>query len=82
MSGFLMGGMIRPITSIPTYAMKTSEYLSDREGYKAKKEDRRKRRDDIAQNLNDLYKDPLKYFAPEMENLTTAKVLNDEMAKS
>ncbi len=79
MSGFLMGGLIQPIISIPKYGGQAAQYFGDKEGYQAKKTQRKAQRDQVAQRLNDMYKDPLKYFSPEMHNLAVSKKIGEEM---
>jgi len=82
MSGFLMGGFIQPITSIPQYGAKASKYLSDPAKYKSEQASKKQKREDVAQKLNDMYKDPLKYFGPEMHDLSVSKKINEEMDKA
>tara|TARA_R110002020_G_scaffold433834_3_gene643925 strand:- start:1449 stop:6482 length:5034 start_codon:yes stop_codon:yes gene_type:complete len=82
MSGFLMGGLIQPIVSIPKYTAQATEYFGDREGYKARRTKQKEQRDEMARMLNDMYKDPLKYFSPEMHNLAASKKIGEEMDKA
>jgi len=79
MSGFLMGGLVQPIIKIPTYSAKALEYMSDKEGYKAKNAKRKEDRDKVAEQLNQMYADPFKYFAPDMENMSLNRKLASAM---
>lgn len=68
-SGFLMGGMVQPITKIPGYVKTGFSRIKDPEGYQKMKVARAEHLNKTVSTLNDMYNDPAKYLAPDLENL-------------
>lgn len=69
MSGFLMGGLIQPVTKGPSYLKSTYSKFKDPTTYKAQKEQGMTQLNEMVNKLNDMYQDPLKYFNQDLANL-------------
>jgi hypothetical protein len=76
LSGFLMGGMIHPVSNVIAASTQGSPTLNNmylkftnKEEYNKVKEQRDKTLKETVDHLNDMYEDPAKYFSPDMENL-------------
>ena len=73
LSGFLMGGLVQPVTSgvgaIPSSVKMGFSRIKNREQYDQLKETRKNYVNRTVNMLNDMYKDPAKYFAPDLENM-------------
>lgn len=67
-SGFLMGGMMQPITKAPGYLKDTYSKFKDPTQYKAQKAQGTEQLNEMVNKLNDLYNDPLKYFNSDLAN--------------
>lgn len=69
MSGFLMGGLIQPVTKAPSYLKSTYSKFKDPTAYQAQKAKGVEQLNEMVNNLNDMYADPLKYFNQDLANL-------------
>ena len=86
MSGFLMGGMIAPVSN--TIAATTGQsptlnnlYLkfANKEKYNKIKGERDTQLNETVKQLNELYEDPAKYFSPDLENVQEQKRFQEDM---
>lgn len=79
-SGFLMGGLVQPVTKavgmVPKYSASGFKYMFNREAYNTqqdrKAEFKQRREEELNEKvntLNELYDDPLQYFAPDLDNM-------------
>ena len=90
LSGFLMGGMIAPVSgAIGAVTSGKSQALSDitlkfsdPQEYEQKVAERNQKLDETVKNLNELYKDPRMYFNPNMENAESQKEYAEGMTKA
>ena len=75
LSGFLMGGLVQPVQSAGVQGVKYAKMGFSRlrgkgtESYREMKEAREQFLNHTVNMLNDMYQDPAKYFAPDLENL-------------
>lgn len=77
--GFLMGSMAQPVMTGP---MKIGKFVKDNTWGKEKFQEAKKTQDEqtarTVETLNNMYKDPAKYFAPELKNMSVnTKLAND-----
>jgi len=70
-SGFLMGGLVQPITRLPKWATVSYSKYFKPDQYNEYKKKKAEYTGNLVTTLNSLYKDPLKYFAPDIVNLAT-----------
>ena len=69
MSGFLMGGLIQPVTKAPGYFKQGVARFKDPSQYKAKKTEAMAEMNEMANKLNKVFNDPEKYFNEDLANL-------------
>lgn len=77
MSGFLMGGMIQPVTKAPSYIKNTYKKFSDPTTYAAEKQRKEEYINKTVNQLNDLWNNTQAALAPDLDNLSA----QDEYAK-
>jgi len=70
MSGFLMGGMVQPVQSVPFWLYRKGEQLYNREQYQEYQSRKEKETQETVDRLNEVYKNVDKYFAPEMSSMS------------
>jgi hypothetical protein len=80
MSGFLMGGLLQPVTKAPSYLKSTYLRFKDPTTYQAQKAKGIEQLNEMVNKLNDMYKDPLKYFNQDLANLES-QTKYDEAAR-
>lgn len=80
LGGFVMGSLIHPITSIPGWTTAGYYKYFKPEQYAQYKEAKQKYTDGLVNNLNEMYKDPLKFFGSGMINLGAQTDLSDKMS--
>jgi hypothetical protein len=77
MSGFLMGGLVQGPQKLVTGGAKYGHQRYKNKGNYAKiKQERIDYLNDTVNTLNDMYEDPRKYFAPDLENMVEQKEYN------
>jgi hypothetical protein len=83
MSGFLMGGMIGVVGKTANQVKDTAYKTFKSEQYKEYRAERDNYTKNVVQKLNDIYEDPLTYFAPDMVNFVAqaqnVEGMNDAM---
>ena len=80
MSGFLMGGLVQgPQKLITGTGQNLYSRFKNGADYAAMKEERITYLNDTVNILNEMYADPTKYFAPDLENMTEQKSYNAGM---
>lgn len=80
MSGFLMGGMIQPVTMAPSYLKAGVSRFKDPAKYKAQKAEGMAELNKKANTLNEMFNDPMKYFNQDLAN-TEAQHKYDKAAE-
>jgi hypothetical protein len=78
-SGFLMGGMVQPVTKGVSYGFNRMRQGKNYNEIKIKREEQL---NDKVNMLNEMYNDPAKYFAPDLENLVEQSEYQKGMKKS
>jgi hypothetical protein len=78
-SGLLMGAISGPIMAAPMWTAKQfRNQVTNREGYKEYKKNRFDQMKKTSEYLNEMYKNPTKYFSPEMRNaVAQGKIAED-----
>lgn len=77
MSGFLMGGMIQPVTRAPSYIKNTYKKYGKPEEYQAQKQHKEEYINKTVNQLNELWNNTGKALQPDLDNL----VAQDSYAK-
>jgi hypothetical protein len=89
MSGFLMGGAIKPVSNVIAASTGQSPTLnnlylkfSNKEEYNRIKKNRDAMLAQTVNQLNEVYKDPTKYFSADMENLQSQQQIQQDMIEA
>jgi len=82
MGGFLMGGLMQVAGGIPAWATTSYNKIFKPSEYQAYRDSKKTYTDKKVQDLNELYKSPLKFFAPELVNLSAQTSLSDKMGEA
>ena len=78
MSGFLMGGVVGPVTRVGQYTAK--RFTMSREEIKAQNEAKANDLKEKVNALNEIYNDPLKFFSLNHENLVVQQEASQGMS--
>ena len=69
MGGFVMGSMVQPVSAVPGWVSAGYYKFFKPEQYNEYKQQKAEYTKGIVDRLNEVYKDPLRFFAPELTNM-------------
>lgn len=81
-SGFLMGGMIQPVTKAPGYIKESYKKYANPEVYQAEKQRKEDYINKTVNQLNDLWNNTGAALAPDLENLAAQDQYSKGMAEA
>lgn len=82
-SGFLMGSLVQIPQHIVYQKVPEKFYqITDPQGYQTFKAQREERTNNVVKALNEMTKDPQKFFNPNVTNAVTQGILNDHASKA
>jgi len=82
MSGFLMGGLIQPVTRAPGYLRQKFDQFRDSDSYRKQKEARKEYINTTVTQLNDLYNNVDTQLEPNLDNLVRQAKIQKGMAEA
>lgn len=80
MSGFLMGGLVQPVQSVPFWLLRKGEQLKNREQYQEYQAKKTQETNETVDRLNEVYNNIDKYFAPEMTSLSKQTNISSDLS--
>lgn len=82
-SGFLMGSLVQMPQHIVYQKVPEKFYqITDPQGYQTFKAQREERTNNVVKALNEITKDPQKFFNPNVTNAVSQGILNEESARA